>query len=92
MQPSIHDPISFVPLSLVPVDPGDIHIEVTDNVSLESSSSRSSTHGFSCEDLQGHHRAGALYCDSAETEQERGLDSGISIPHSSEETCGTNGD
>lgn len=36
----IHDPVSLVPLTLVPVDPCDIHVEIADDqISTDSSSS-----------------------------------------------------
>ncbi|KAM7377192.1 hypothetical protein PAMA_013800 [Pampus argenteus] len=36
---SVPDPVSLVPPSLVPVDPCDIHVELTDDISIKSSSS-----------------------------------------------------
>ncbi|XP_071315071.1 uncharacterized protein [Trachinotus anak] len=101
---SLHDPVSLVPLSLVPVDPCDIHLEIPDDhVSIESSSSvssnqdQTSTLGNTCNPLHHESSSGAVYWDSGgmELELEQGLDSGISIPHvsqSSEEACATNGD
>ncbi|XP_028999164.1 uncharacterized protein si:dkeyp-75h12.7 [Betta splendens] len=61
----VHDPVSLVPVSLVPVDPCDIHVEFADDrVSTESSSSLPSN------------QEQAVTCG----EMERGRDSGISIP------------
>ncbi|XP_040887737.1 uncharacterized protein si:dkeyp-75h12.7 [Toxotes jaculatrix] len=96
---SVHDPVSLVPLSLAPVDPCDIHLELADDhISIESSSSlpsnqdQTSTLGnpYTCDPLLHASSSGAVYWDSGGTELERGLDSGISIPHvshSSEDTC-----
>ncbi|GAA6228733.1 uncharacterized protein LOC108903080 [Lates japonicus] len=101
---SVHDPVSFVPVSLVPVDPCDIHLELADDhISIESSSSLASDQDqtsalgntYTCDPLRHDSSSGALYWDGGGMELERGLDSGISIPHvshSSEETCATNGD
>ncbi|XP_026209178.1 uncharacterized protein si:dkeyp-75h12.7 [Anabas testudineus] len=75
---SIQDQVSLLPLSLVPLDPCDIHVELDDDhISTESSSSLPSNQDQ------------ASTC--GELELERGLDSGISIPpvsQSSDETCG----
>lgn len=98
---SNQDPISLVPPFLVPVDPCDIHLELDDDrVSTESPSSLPSnqeqtlTLGNTGDPLHLDPSPGAVYWDSGGMELERGLDSGISIPlvsHSSEETCGANG-
>nr|XP_046235931.1 uncharacterized protein LOC124054237 [Scatophagus argus] len=96
---SVHDPVSLVPLSLVPVDPGDIHVEIADDqISIDSSSSlpsnqdQTSTLGNSSGPLSS---SGVAHWDSGGMELERGLGSGISIlsaSHSADETCGTKGD
>lgn len=100
---SLHDPVSLVPLALVPVDPCDIHLELHDDqVSTESSSSLNSSQDETssalenaCDSLRHDSSSGAVYWDTGGTEVERGLDSGISIPqvsHSSEEKGAMNGD
>ncbi|KAG7241550.1 hypothetical protein INR49_025470 [Caranx melampygus] len=99
---SLHDPVSLVPLSLVPVDHRDIHLELHDDqVSAESTSSlnsnqdETSTLENACDSLHHDSSSRAVYWDSGGMEMERGLDSGISIPHvshSSEETGAMNGD
>ncbi|XP_049924044.1 uncharacterized protein si:dkeyp-75h12.7 [Epinephelus moara] len=97
---SIPDPVSLVPLPMVPVDPCDIHVEFTDDhISIESSSNQDQTSTHTSDPLHHESSAGAAYWDSGgmqlELELEQGRDSGISIPpvsHSSEETCGTTGD
>ncbi|KAK2863009.1 hypothetical protein Q5P01_002542 [Channa striata] len=82
----VHHPVSLVPLSLVPVDPCDIHVEINDDHISESSSSlpsnqdqasiRGSTH--TCE--LRHCDSSSVYWDSGGTELKPGLESGISIP------------
>ncbi|XP_044197257.1 uncharacterized protein si:dkeyp-75h12.7 [Thunnus albacares] len=100
---SVHDPVSLVPVSLVPVDPCDIHVELSDNISIRSSSSLPSNQDqttilgnmFTSDPLHHDTNAGAAYWDSGGKELEPGLDSGIGIPpvsHFSQETCGINGD
>ncbi|KAK2899894.1 hypothetical protein Q8A73_013023 [Channa argus] len=96
----VHDPVSLVPLSLVPVDPCDIRVEINDHIS-ESSSSLPSDQAsicgstYPCDLLQHDSSSGGVYWDSGGIELKPGLESGVSIPpvaHSSKETCGTNGD
>ncbi|XP_034425309.1 uncharacterized protein si:dkeyp-75h12.7 [Hippoglossus hippoglossus] len=86
------DPVSLDPLSPVPVEPCDIHIEFPDDhISMETSSSLpSSAQDHTSTSSPLHRDCGAAYWDSGGTELERGLDSGLSIPpvsQSSEETC-----
>ncbi|XP_030017539.1 uncharacterized protein LOC115438238 [Sphaeramia orbicularis] len=98
--PSVHDPVSLVPLALVPVDLCDIHLELSDHVSVQSSSSASSTVDqssafgtvYPCDQDP---RPGEACWDSGGAELGQCVDSGISIitaSHSSEDTCRTNGD
>ncbi len=99
---SIHDPVSLVPLSLVPVDPCDIHVELAeDQVSIESSSSlpcsqeQTLTLGSTSDHFHCDSSSGAVFWDSGGMELELCLDSGISIrpvSHCSEEVYRTNGD
>ncbi|XP_029382424.1 uncharacterized protein LOC115058985 [Echeneis naucrates] len=100
---SLQDSVSLVPLSLVPVDPCDIHLEVPiDHISTESSSSQDSDQekisalgkSHTCDPFQHHPRTDAVYWDSRgmELDLDQGLDSGISIPHVSHSFETTNGD
>ncbi|XP_037613993.1 uncharacterized protein si:dkeyp-75h12.7 isoform X1 [Sebastes umbrosus] len=78
---SVHDPVSLVPLSPVPVDTCDIHLEFTDDqISVESSCNQGQTSTRTRDPLHYHPSSGSVYWDSGWKELERGPDSGIGIP------------
>lgn len=93
---SVHDPVFLVPLSLVPADPCDVHLELTgdDQISIASSSNEgdpTSALGNTGSGVPLSHDPSSLtaYWDSGGIELELGLDSGVSLPratHSFEET------
>lgn len=77
------DPVSPVQLSLVTVDPCDIHLElVDDQISIHSSSGLPTNKAQTYTLDPPHHdsRSGASYWDSGGVELEPSLDSGIFIP------------
>ncbi|XP_047460700.1 interleukin-22 receptor subunit alpha-2 [Mugil cephalus] len=85
----VHDLVSLVPLSLVPADPCDVHLELADDqMSIVSSSNLPSAedltsalgNAVSRVPLSHDPSSLAAYWDSGGIELELGLDSGISIP------------
>ncbi|XP_028420364.1 uncharacterized protein LOC114545941 isoform X1 [Perca flavescens] len=62
---SVHDPVSLVPLSPVPVDPCHIHLEFADDqMSIDSSSKRDQTSTHTSDPLRHDPSSGAAYWDS----------------------------
>ncbi|KAM8746509.1 uncharacterized protein AB9X84_014735 [Acanthopagrus schlegelii] len=77
------DPVSPVQLSLVTVDPCDIHLElVDDQISIQSSSGlpTNKAQTYTLDPPRHDSRSGASYWDSGGVELEPSLDSGIFIP------------
>ncbi|XP_056224683.1 uncharacterized protein si:dkeyp-75h12.7 [Seriola aureovittata] len=79
----LHDPVSLVPLSLLPVDPCDIHLELPDDlISIESSSSHLSNQDrtstlestYTCDPLHHDSSSGGVYSDSGGMELEMELE------------------
>lgn len=77
------DPVSPVRLSLITVDPCDIHLElVDDQISIQSSSGlpTNKTQTSTLDPLRHDSHSGAAYWDSGGMDLEPSLDSGIGIP------------